>query len=78
MYLCNRIRSFILYLHVFLLDESITGDRRLQHLTDRLRQCQQVFFNLQLALTTIEKQRHLFLEQERLSRMLKSTANTHN
>ena len=43
------------------LDETIIGDNRLEHLKDRLRQCQKVFFNLHTALTKIDTQRDVFL-----------------
>ncbi len=48
------------------LDNDLTGDPRLTHLKDRMRQCQKVFFNLKSALTKIEKQRKLFLRRQKL------------
>jgi len=50
----------------FYLDNNLTGDKRLAHLKDRMRQCQKVFFNLKSALTKIEKQRRLFLRRQKL------------
>ena len=50
------------------LDNNLTGDRRLAHLKDRMRQCQKVFFNLKGALTKIEKQRKIFLRRQKLLR----------
>lgn len=52
------------------LDNNLTGDRRLAHLKDQMRQCQRVFFNLKNALTKIEKQRRLFLRRQKLARKL--------
>jgi hypothetical protein len=47
-----------------LLDNNLTGDNRLIHLKDRMRQCQKVFFNLKSALNKIEKQRQIFLRRQ--------------
>ena len=46
------------------LDDTLTGNQRLMHVKDRLRQCQAVFLNLKMALTKIEKQRILFLRRQ--------------
>lgn len=54
-------------------DEKVSGDQRLENLKDRLRQCQQVFFNLRLALTKIDSQRKVFLRQK-----LSTTPNVEN
>jgi len=47
------------------LHNNLTGDRRLSHLKDRMRQCQKAFFNLKSALTKIEKQRKIFLRRQK-------------
>ncbi len=51
--------------NIFCLDNDITGDDRLAHLKDRMRQCQKVFINLKSALTKVEKQRKLFLRRQK-------------
>ena len=57
------------------LDNNLTGDQRLAHLKDRMRQCQKVFFNLKDALTKIEKQRKLFLRRQKPLRKSISSLN---
>ncbi|UJR21352.1 hypothetical protein I4U23_024445 [Adineta vaga] len=47
------------------LNNDITGDDRLAHLKDHMRQCQKVFLNLKSALTKIEKQRKVFLRRQK-------------
>ena len=47
------------------LDNDITGDDRLNHLKDRMKQCQKVFINLKSALTKVEKQRKIFLRRQK-------------
>ncbi|CAF0937807.1 unnamed protein product [Adineta steineri] len=56
------------------LDTDKTGDDRLVHLKDRMRQCQKVFLNLKHALTKIEKQRRVFLRRQK-SLIIQSTTN---
>jgi hypothetical protein len=47
------------------LNNNLTGDERITHLKDRMRDCQKVFFNLKSALVKIEKQRKLFLRKQK-------------
>jgi len=49
----------------YYLDNNLTGDERITHLKDRMRDCQKVFFNLKSALVKIEKQRKLFLRKQK-------------
>lgn len=49
----------------FYLDNNLTGDERIAHLKDRMRECQKVFFNLKSALVKIEKQRKIFLRKQK-------------
>ncbi|CAF0723859.1 unnamed protein product [Adineta ricciae] len=49
------------------LNNDITGDERLAHLKDRMRQCQKVFLNLKSALTRVEKQKRLFIRRQKLT-----------
>ncbi|CAF1095607.1 unnamed protein product [Rotaria sordida] len=48
------------------LNSNLTGDNRLAHLKDHMRQCQKVFFNLRSALKKIEKQRKIFVRRQKL------------
>lgn len=47
------------------LDNTLTGDERITHLKDRMRECQKVFFNLKSALVKIEKQRKIYLRKQK-------------
>ncbi|CAF2874955.1 unnamed protein product [Rotaria sp. Silwood2] len=47
------------------LNNNLTGDERITHLKDRMRECQKVFFNLKSALVKIEKQRRIFLRKQK-------------
>jgi uncharacterized membrane protein (DUF106 family) len=47
------------------LDNNLTGDERIAHLKDRMRECQKVFFNLKNALGKIEKQRKVFIRKQK-------------
>ncbi|CAF3683799.1 unnamed protein product [Rotaria sp. Silwood1] len=47
------------------LNNNLTGDERITHLKDRMRECQKVFFNLKSALVKIEKQRKIFLRKQK-------------
>ncbi|CAF1536460.1 unnamed protein product, partial [Adineta steineri] len=47
------------------LNNNLTGDERISHLKDRMRECQKVFFNLKSALVKIEKQRKGFLRKQK-------------
>ena len=47
------------------LDNNLTGDERINHLKDRMRECQKVFFNLKSALVKVEKQRKIFLRKQK-------------
>ena len=47
------------------LDNNLTGDERITHLKDRMRECQKVFSNLKSALGKIEKQRRGFLRKQK-------------
>ncbi|CAF0962139.1 unnamed protein product [Adineta ricciae] len=47
------------------LNNNLTGDERITHLKDRMRDCQKVFFNLKSALVKIEKQRKAFLRKQK-------------
>ncbi len=46
-------------------DNNLTGDERITHLKDRMRDCQKVFFNLKSALVKIEKQRKGYLRKQK-------------
>lgn len=48
-----------------ILDNTLTGDERIGHLKDKMRDCQKVFFNLKSALVKIEKQRKVFLRKQK-------------
>ena len=50
-----------------MIDNNLTGDNRLAHLRDRMRDCQKVFFNLKSALIKIEKQRKAFIRRQKTS-----------
>ena len=62
-----NLNSYINYLFVFLsyLDNNLNGDERINHLKDRMRDCQKVFFNLKGALVKIEKQRKVYLRKQK-------------
>ncbi|CAM4954534.1 unnamed protein product [Rotaria socialis] len=49
------------------LNSNLTGDNRLVHLKDRMRQCQRVFFNLKSALRKVEKQKKIFVRRQKSS-----------
>lgn len=64
----SKLRLVRVRIHLRIsLDNNLTGDRRLAHLKDQMRQCQKVFFNLKSALTRIEKQRKIFLRRQKPS-----------
>jgi uncharacterized membrane protein (DUF106 family) len=54
-----------LFFSFFYLDNNLTGDERITHLKDHMRECQKVFFNLKSALVKIEKQRKVFLRKQK-------------
>lgn len=47
------------------LDNNLGGDERINHLKDRMRECQKAFFNLKSALVKVEKQRKGFLRKQK-------------
>jgi len=47
------------------LNNNLTGDERIAHLKDRMRECQKVFFNLKSALVKVEKQRKGYLRKQK-------------
>lgn len=57
------------------LDNNLTGDERINHLKDRMRECQKAFFNLKSALVKVEKQRKGFLRKQK---PILSTASSSN
>ncbi len=67
----SKINCFIqilitcLFFSLFYLDNNLTGDERISHLKDHMRECQKVFFNLKSALVKIEKQRKVFLRKQK-------------
>ncbi len=56
---------FEAFFFFYYLDNNLTGDERITHLKDRMRDCQKVFFNLKSALVKIEKQRKIFLRKQK-------------
>ncbi|CAF1231886.1 unnamed protein product [Didymodactylos carnosus] len=45
------------------LNNNLDGEERLQHIKDKMRECQKVFFNLRNALTKVESQRKMFVKK---------------